>query len=120
MTGLALAIVLASVGLLAQAPRPMGMGPRQVEARPALPDLGQIPLPVLDVFEPAVARQLEQTRKNAEDLVAAGRRESIAVFGTLCLLYLRYELLDAALPCLREARALEPRDFRWPYYQTYV
>ena len=121
MTALALAVLLASSELLAaQAPRAMGMAPRRIESRPALPDLRSVPVPVLDVFEPAVARQLEQTRKNAEELAGAGRRESVAVFGMLCMLYLRYELFDAAEPCLREARRLEPRDFRWPYYQTYV
>jgi tetratricopeptide (TPR) repeat protein len=38
--------------------------------------------------------------------------------GDLCLLYLRYELMEAAEPCLRQMRGLQPADFRWPYYQT--
>ena len=75
---------------------------------------------MLDVFEPAVARQLEEARATVERLIATGRGESMAAFGTLCLLYLRYELLDAAEPCLRQARSLEPAEFRWPYYLAFV
>ena len=83
-------------------------------------DLGAIPVPTLDDFEAAVRDQLEASRTAVEQMLADGSRRSDAVeaLGNLCLLYLRYELMEAAEPCLRQMRGLEPTDFRWPYYQT--
>ncbi|HVR29983.1 MAG TPA: tetratricopeptide repeat protein [Thermoanaerobaculia bacterium] len=86
----------------------------------AVADLGAIPVPVLDDFEPAVREQLEESRLAVERMQADGSRRAdvTEALGELCLVYLRYELMAAAEPCLRQVRALQPVDFRWPYYQT--
>jgi tetratricopeptide (TPR) repeat protein len=117
----AIALLLSSAELAAQtARRPATPEKQAPELTAALPDLAEVPAPVVDVFEPAVARQLAEARATTERLIAQRSSESRAAFGTLCLLYLRYELFDAAEPCLRKARSLEPDQFRWPYYQTFV
>ncbi len=83
-------------------------------------DLSGIPVPTLDDFEAAVRDQLEASRSAVEQMLADGSRRSEATeaLGNLCLLYLRYELMEAAEPCLRRVLSLKPTDFRWPYYQT--
>jgi tetratricopeptide (TPR) repeat protein len=101
--------------------------PNDAPARTAAPepgaasiDLLAIPAPVLDDFEVAVRDQVESSRRAVEQMLTQGSRRSDAVeaLGSLCLLYLRYELMEAAEPCLRQMRGLGPADFRWPYYQT--
>lgn len=86
----------------------------------APPDLSAIPLPVIERLEPAVQSQLRSARQRVEDAAAepSDRDPRDAALGRLCLLYLRYELLDAAVPCLDQMRALRPSDFQWPYYQA--
>jgi len=101
----------------AQEPRD-GAVPSRRPAAAAMPDLDAVPLPLLDVFEPAARRHLEQARATAASLVAERHEHALEAFGALCALYLRYELFDAAEPCLAQARALAVDDFRWPYYEA--
>lgn len=92
-SSLGLLVVLTSQGLLAQRV-----------------DLGAVPQPLLDTFEPAVKLQLEVARRDAE---GSGMP---AETSRLCQLYLHYELYPAAEACLAQLRLLEPTDFHWPYH----
>src|SRR5262245_52359404 len=111
-----LALIAALTGALAAAPAAAAPAPPPNR----LPDLSRVPVPVVDVFEASVARQLTQARAETSSLIARKSQDAIEAFGTLCLLYLRYELFHAAEPCLGEARAASPADFRWPYYQSFT
>ena len=95
------------------------VGHPQEGVEPSLPDLSGVPAPLLEEFEPTVRSQLATTRDAVESAVAGERgAEASRAFATLCLVYLRYELMSAAEPCLEQLRALEPQDHRWPYYQS--
>jgi tetratricopeptide (TPR) repeat protein len=111
---------LAVAPLRAQPPPPAARPPLASGAGPSAIDLGAIPVPVLDDFEAVVRDQLVASRLSVEKMIADRARHSdlTEALGELCLLYLRYELMGAAEPCLRQMAAQEPTDFRWPYYQT--
>jgi tetratricopeptide (TPR) repeat protein len=114
---LTLALTLAARETWAQ---PAGEKREDARDAPAAGSLGAIPEPVLEGFEDVVREQLVESRGAVEQMLADGsqRADAYEALGTLCLLYLRYELMDSAEPCLRLIRTHQPRDFRWPYYQT--
>lgn len=61
----------------------------------------------------ARARELEtavESAKKARDRVALGQS-----FGDLGIFFAAYMLVDAAQPCLENARLAQPSDVRWPY-----
>jgi tetratricopeptide (TPR) repeat protein len=74
---------------------------------PKAPSLVEVPHPDISGFDELVRRQLQ--RRQAE----VSRDRS---YGRLGMLYHAYALYDAAEACYRNAQALEPRTFRWPYY----
>ena len=110
--GMGLALLCLASGPLSEA---VGQTPSSTASAP---DLAGIPRPVIERLEPAVQSQLHSARRRVEeaasDVPDQGRAETD--LGRLCLLYLHYELLDAAEPCLLQMRTLQPDDFQWPYY----
>lgn len=86
--------------------------------QPELPDLSQVEPPLIDALDARSRGLLEQARSAAAAAIderdVQRARESV---GRLCLLYVRYELNDAAAACLEQMRLTEPLNFRWPYYQ---
>jgi len=76
----------------------------------ASPPLLPVPAPDPARMETAVREQVEAAEK------AVATAQSPEAFGNAGRIYLLYDLLDAALPCFENARALGPADFRWPYY----
>lgn len=83
------------------------------------PPLREVPKPVLDLLEPADQEQLRSLRAETEatlaepDLAPAARS---GAYGMLGQYYYLYDLVEAAEACFLNARALDPKDFRWPYY----
>ncbi len=83
----------------------------------------EIPHPDLSHLEPAVARQIVESRDElallldeaGEDPVARGR-----AFGQLGQLYHAYRLDEAAAHLYQLAIRQAPIDFNWPYYQAYL
>ncbi len=83
------------------------------------PDLLPIAHPDLAPLGGDVARQLAPEVARFEELAAAEElpaAQLAAAYGEMGRLYLAYQLLDAARPCLANATLLEPRSFRWRYY----
>jgi tetratricopeptide (TPR) repeat protein len=74
---------------------------------PTTPLLVEIPHPDITGFDELVRQQLQRKQEEV-------RREGS--YGELGMLYHAYALYDAAGACYRNARALAPRTFRWPYY----
>lgn len=82
------------------------------------PTLLQVPAPPVAGMEEAVRHQLEDTLETLRSLgdeegVPAG--ELAEAFGETGRLLLAYDLVDSAEACFRNAHALDPEDFRWPY-----
>lgn len=78
-----------------------------------------VPIPVLDQPEAAVEEQLRTGRARLDALLTTGQvvgKELAAAYGQLGQLYLAYDLAEAARPTFENAAALDPADFRWPYY----
>ena len=72
--------------------------------------------PDLVGFDPVVADQLRQARREMEDVIAdpAATIDGLAsAYGALGQLYHAYELLDAAESCYLNSTFLTPQDFRW-------
>jgi tetratricopeptide (TPR) repeat protein len=116
----ALALLTVVFSGLADARAAMAQEPASPGRPSRLSEIDFAPLSraLVDELEPAVARQLTQGREAVVSAVSQGREsDGVESFGRLCLLYLRYDLLPAAEPCLARMRQLEPRDYRWPYYE---
>ena len=77
-------------------------------------DAPEVPHPSLDGMEPAVAQQLGDLRRRLAQGLAAGEADA-ALYGEVGRHYHAYGLFEAAEACYRNARRLEPDDFRWPY-----
>ena len=87
-------------------------------AGPGLPSdaaLAAVILPPMDHLSPAVREQINEAHRKVIDLAAASTAEQAAAWGALGQVLLAYGL-DAAEPALRNAVALDPAAFRWPYY----
>ncbi len=69
----------------------------------------------MDHLSPAVREQINEAHRKVIDLAAASTAEQAAAWGALGQVLLAYGL-DAAEPALRNAVALDPAAFRWPYY----
>lgn len=65
--------------------------------------------PDLKGLEEAVAAQIREIQG------IAAAQESADAWGELGRVYLAYSFNDAATDCFRNAAALDPKDFRWPY-----
>ncbi len=66
--------------------------------------------PDLKGLEEAVAAQIREIQG------IAAAQESAEAWGELGKVYLAYSFHDAATDCFRNAAALDPKDFRWPYF----
>ena len=84
---------------------------------PADPALLPVMLPDLGGMHPAVRSQL---RSAEEALAAGGHAERADAYGTLGMLLMAGEHLEAAEPNLRNARRLAPDEFRWTYYLAHL
>ena len=76
------------------------------------PALLPVSLPDLSGMHPAVRTQL----RSAEEALAAGGTARADAYGTLGMLLMAGEYLEAAEPSLRNARRLAPNELRWTYY----
>ena len=101
--------------LLALAP-PSTARPAPPPPHSPAPPWKPLEVPAIDLagLEPAVVEQLEEV---GERLAAAQRQPSgdAAVYGDAGAVYQAYDLMTAAEACYRNAEALAPADFRWPY-----
>jgi Flp pilus assembly protein TadD len=81
------------------------------------PQSSMPPLPQVELgdYAPAVRAQIERARARA----ASGPADS-AASGELGMILHAYGLFDAANDCYARARALDPADFHWPWYQALV
>jgi tetratricopeptide (TPR) repeat protein len=80
-----------------------------------------LPVPPVQVaaMEAAVREQVEAAQRSLASLGAVPGLPPAAAataFGQAGQVFLRYVLLDAAVPCLENAAALAPADVRWAYY----
>jgi tetratricopeptide (TPR) repeat protein len=83
-----------------------------------------LPEPSLSSFPPEIRRQLEQERSRAEERLQAsgdttpakGEAKPSEVWGRLAMHYHAFDLSAAAAVCYANAAALDPDEFRWPYY----
>ena len=83
------------------------------------PALQPVPFPDLSRMEPVVQQQLSDARSSLEARLkqpGATNQQLSEHFGSLGNLYHTYVVLEAAAACYRNAHALEPEEFRWPYY----
>ncbi len=81
-------------------------------------ELLPLPEPTLEGVEDAVRTQLVERRRTAAEWIAAGEltdSEVADAYGGLGQLYFAYDIMDAAEPCLLNARNLDPGGFRWRY-----
>lgn len=81
-------------------------------------DVPPIASSILAELEPTVSQQLVAARDAVlATLERDDEQEAHDSYGRLCLLYLRFDLLDLAEPCLARMRGLAPEQMRWPYYE---
>lgn len=83
------------------------------------PDLLSVAEPSLTMLETSVQGQLRQEREELEEVLrdpGTERQTLGAAFGRMGQLYLVYDVVEAAEPCLINASRLLPEDFRWPHY----
>jgi len=81
--------------------------------------LQAVPSPDLNAMDPEVQRQIREaqsgvTRKDLKEKELAG------AYGRLGEIYQAYGLNDAAIACYDNAHALQPEEFKWPYYLGYL
>ncbi len=82
-----------------------------------------LPNPDLGAAEPLVRQTLAQARADTQALLGAAEIEPEKLgrsFGDLGRLYDAHLVLGAASDCYRNAAALDPGDYRWPYYLGYL
>jgi tetratricopeptide (TPR) repeat protein len=111
------AVLMALALLLIQLAAPT---PSRAAVPPATP-AALLPVPPVQVaaMEAAVREQVAAAQRSLPTLAAVrGLPPATAagVFGQAGQVFLRYLLLDAAVPCLENAAALAPDDARWTYY----
>ena len=85
------------------------------------PRLKPVNHPSLDALEPVSRRHIQAVRHTSEQALGtrdASRRERATAFGKMGSVYLAYDFSPAAGDCFRNAGALEPDAFRWPYLQA--
>lgn len=88
----------------------------------APPALVAVPDPDSPDLEPAVRRALQRAR-SAFDRIAAGHPGEVELgnaYGELAMTYQAQSLVPAAAAAYANARALSPRDKRWPYLQGHL
>ncbi|MEE2777923.1 MAG: tetratricopeptide repeat protein [Acidobacteriota bacterium] len=80
-------------------------------------DLSAIPVPLAEEFEPTVRAQLASVRRDTETALRDGD-DPTAALSTMCMVYLRYELMGAAEPCFAQLRRRSTDQPQWPYYES--
>lgn len=93
-----------------------GLGP--VRAQP--PTLEPLAMPDLSAIDETARQELEQQRRAVDELSSADPSSRAGAWGTLGQQFHAYEFHDAARIAYSNAAHLEPRDFRWPYYEGLV
>jgi tetratricopeptide (TPR) repeat protein len=80
------------------------------------------PVPRVDVagMEPAVREKIEAAYRAVAAAKTLPPADAAASFGESGRTFLRYALPHAALPCLENAAALAPRDYRWEYFAGFA
>jgi tetratricopeptide (TPR) repeat protein len=114
----AAALLAGAAGGFGQTKSGAGFG-AEPEKSTAPAALMPVPSPDLAGMDAAVQQQVRE----AQSRVAAsgsGSREMGEAYGRLGEIYQTYGLLDAAKASYANAHALEPDEFRWPYYLGYV
>ncbi len=91
------------------------------ETPPAGPPVAlvSIPEPLLENYEPLVQEQLRVARRGLDSLMTQTLPEPAtlgAALGEMGQHYLAHGLNEAAEACFQNARTLQPKDGRWPYY----
>lgn len=80
-------------------------------------------LPALDHLEESVGQQFRERYDVVERLLAAEKRNNPALgqaFGSLGMVYHAYRDLEAARISYRNARSLDPDEFRWAYLLGFI
>jgi tetratricopeptide (TPR) repeat protein len=80
------------------------------------------PVPRVDLarMEPAAREKVEAAYRAVASVANLSTSDAAAVFGEAGQVFLHYVLPDAALPCLENAAALAPQDFRWEYFAGFA
>lgn len=94
----------------------------------ALPQIWQtnlVPIPEVDTSgaEPLMREALRQARADVAEQLVGPNRDADALanaYGRLGALFLLLEVEAPADAALRNAMALQPEEFRWPYYAGYL
>ncbi|TVQ84391.1 MAG: tetratricopeptide repeat protein [Chromatiaceae bacterium] len=84
-----------------------------------------VPIPEVDISgaEPLMQEALRQARAEVAKQLVAPTRDPAALataYGRLGALFLLLEVEAPADAALRNATALQPQEFRWPYYAGYL
>ena len=81
--------------------------------------LQAVPSPDLNAMDPEVQRQIREAQSGVarKDL---HEKELAGAYGRLGEIYQAYGLNDAAIACYDNAHALQPEEFKWPYYLGYL
>lgn len=81
--------------------------------------LQAVPSPDLNAMDPEVQRQIREAQSGVarKDL---NEKELAGAYGRLGEIYQAYGLNDAAIACYDNAHALQPEEFKWPYYLGYL
>jgi tetratricopeptide (TPR) repeat protein len=85
--------------------------------------LAAVPLPNVSNIETAVQKVLHVARSELAELIVAEHIDAqalAAAYGELGVLYHSHHIYVPAQPCYRNASALTPEVFRWPYYLGYL
>ena len=91
--------------------------PDGAESKPA--GLVEIPRPDITKYDGAVHRQLQSKRSALmalREVQEVSDAQLSVSYGEMGMLYHVYDLYDAAEACYRNAQALAPGTYRWPYY----
>lgn len=81
------------------------------------------PLPAPEELEESVYQQFQERYQVVERLLAADSRNEEALgsaFGTLGMVYQAYQDHTSARLCYRQARILDPGEFRWAYLLGFI
>lgn len=89
--------------------------PRTLQAVVALPDLSSAAEPVQQQI-----REQYALLQDAIARTAVPPTELAAAYGEMGKLFIAAEYYDAAQACFENARTLEPREMRWPYFLGHV
>jgi tetratricopeptide (TPR) repeat protein len=81
-----------------------------------------LPVPRVEVagMEPAAREKIEAAYRAVASARTLPPPDAAASFGEAGRTFLRFALPDVALPCLENAAALAPQDFRWEYFAGFA